>query len=161
MENVASLFPLKNQDQSPAQELARRKFRSLTAVAREIKLALPDKAELEDNEEGTLDIKIELPAHGFTLDYGIDNWNGKDGPMVGWTLRFADDSINVLWSVADGWEAVVHTTGETLNAARVIALAMGFRITAAPGNSQQLMQQEAEAIVARGFLHYNAHKIGH
>lgn len=178
MTQVQSIFPIHNDGETYLQKLARTKLRMITSIARQLSLPFGNIAHLQGSEMEGIDVKIQLKAKTFSLDWGIDNWDfeererlgvekwlqradltekRKEPPplLVGWTLRFNEDLITVIWSRDDGWEASVHANSERpIAAARVLGLAYELGITCLPWTVQLLMQQEAQTIIERGFRYY-------
>lgn len=154
-----SLFPLQTAPATVEQELARKKFRRLTQLARQEGIVPPSKADLSGNEEGSLDINVVLHGKDFILDWGMDNWDDeREGVVVGVSLTFGEDTLQVAWSAEGGWQAHVRTTGESTTSSQVLALAQAFNIKAITGRYQQLIQQEAEVYAERMFRHYLANR---
>lgn len=157
-----SLFPLQTPPDNLEQTLARRHFRLLTKLARQEGINPPGAA-LSGNEDGSVDVNVVLPGDGFILEWGIDQWEvehrlNRDGPLVGVSLAFGGDMLQVIWTAEGGWEAVLKTSGESTFAVQVAALAQAFNIKATASLPQQLMQQEAEVYAERMFRYYLANR---
>lgn len=163
MNAVQSLFPINSEPDDLEQELARKHFRMLTRLARQEGVDVPQKAALSGNDDGTLDVNVVLPGRGLLLQWGVDYWDtdhrpDRKGVIVGVSLHFGGESIQVIWTAVDGWEAIIDTTGETTSAAEAIDIAFSFGIRARPESFQPLMRQEAEVFAERMFRHYLANR---